>query len=144
MSTLELVRVGLVRDDKAQDQKPITSPAEALEHLTEIAQSDREQFVSIHLDTRHNPLGMEVVSVGSLSASIVHPREVFKAAILNNASSMLLAHNHPSGDPTPSRDDIEITKRLIRAGELMGIDILDHLIVAPVTKWLSMRELGVI
>jgi DNA repair protein RadC len=88
-----------------------------------------EKFVVISLDTQHRPIGFRVVTEGTLDASIVHPREVFQFAVLTNASAILLCHNHPSGDLTPSREDIAVTKRLKDAGEMMGIRVLDHIIV---------------
>jgi len=90
---------------------------------------DREQFVVCGLDAKHTVIGINVVSIGSLSLSIVHPREVFKALILMNAAAVICAHNHPSGDVTPSQDDRVLTKRLREAGELLGITLLDHLIL---------------
>jgi DNA repair protein RadC len=90
---------------------------------------DREQFVVCGLDAKHCVIGVNVVSIGSLSLSIVHPREVFKALILMNAAAVICAHNHPSGDVTPSREDITLTTRLRAAGELLGITLLDHLIL---------------
>ena len=90
---------------------------------------DREKFVVLLLDAKHRPIGVNTVSVGSLTASIVSPREVFKPAIVGNAAALLLAHNHPSGDPAPSAEDIELTKRLRDAGELLGIRVLDHVIL---------------
>jgi len=90
---------------------------------------DREQFVVCGLDAKHAVIGINVVSIGSLSLSIVHPREVFKALILMNAAAVICAHNHPSGDVTPSQEDRVLTKRLREAGELLGIMLLDHLIL---------------
>ena len=90
---------------------------------------DREQFVVCGLDAKHGVIGINVVSIGSLSLSIVHPREVFKALILMNASAWLCAHNHPSGEVTPSREDIALTTRLRAAGDLLGITLVDHLIL---------------
>jgi DNA repair protein RadC len=90
---------------------------------------DREQFVVCGLDAKLAPIGINVVSIGSLTLSIVHPREVFKALILMNASVCIAAHNHPSGDVTPSQEDQVLTKRLREAGELLGITLLDHLIL---------------
>jgi DNA repair protein RadC len=89
---------------------------------------DREQFVVCCLDAKHRIIGVNVVSVGSLTLSIVHPREVFKPAILMNAAALLLAHNHPSGDPVPSVEDRALTARLAAAGEVFGITVLDHVI----------------
>jgi DNA repair protein RadC len=95
----------------------------------DLLKSDREKFICIHLNVRNQIISFEIVSTGSLTSSIVHPREVFKAAILANAAGLVFMHNHPSGDPNPSLDDIEITKRLVKAGNLLGIEILDHVIV---------------
>ena len=90
----------------------------------------REHFLVLLLNARHEVMAKETVSVGSLNASIVHPREVFRPAIVHSAASVLLVHNHPSGDPEPSEEDLTITKRLVEAGELLGIQVLDHVIVA--------------
>ena len=90
---------------------------------------DREQFVVLLLDGKNRVLGFNVVSTGSLTAALVHPREVFKPAILANAAAVILVHNHPSGDPDPSAEDRAITARLSQAGELMGIKILDHVVI---------------
>jgi len=90
----------------------------------------RELFLVILLNARHEAIAVETISVGSLNASIVHPREVFKPAVLASAASIVLVHNHPSGDPEPSEEDLSITRRLVEAGELLGIGVLDHVIVA--------------
>src|SRR6185369_694096 len=92
-------------------------------------QTDREEFVVILLDAKHKLLGFHVVSVGSLTASVVHPREVFKVAILGNAAALILLHNHPSGDATPSAEDLQITQRLQEVGEVIGIKVVDHIII---------------
>jgi DNA repair protein RadC len=91
---------------------------------------DREQFVVVLLNAKHRPIGAHVVSVGSLTASVVHPRETFKCAVVGNAESILVCHNHPSGSPDPSPEDIEITERLRQCGDLLGIRLIDHVIVA--------------
>lgn len=90
----------------------------------------REHFLVLLLNARHEVIGKETVSIGSLNASIVHPREVFKPAVLASAASVVLVHNHPSGDPEPSEEDLAITKRLVEGGEILGIAVLDHVIVA--------------
>jgi DNA repair protein RadC len=90
----------------------------------------REHFLVLLLNARHEVMGQETVSVGSLNASIVHPREVFRPAVVASAAATVLAHNHPSGDPEPSEEDLAITKRLVQVGELLGISVLDHVIVA--------------
>ncbi len=93
------------------------------------AKADREEFLAVLLDGKNRMLGFNVVSVGSLTASLVHPREVFKAAILANAAAMIVLHNHPSGDPMPSAEDQVITERLKQAADLLGINLLDHVVI---------------
>jgi len=95
-----------------------------------LRREQREHFVVLLLNARHEVTGQETVSVGSLNASIVHPREVFKPALLGSAASVVLVHNHPAGDPEPSEEDLTITKRLVEVGDLLGIGVLDHVIVA--------------
>src|SRR5207302_8829691 len=95
----------------------------------EFGRLDREVFLALVLDGKNQLLGFNQVSVGSLSAALVHPREVFKAAILANAAAIILVHNHPSGDPEPSPEDRAITGRLKEAGELLGIKVLDHVVI---------------
>ena len=144
MCSVKLIQVGLIRDaDQPKDREGITCPADVTSLLSCISNSDREQFVCIHLNARNQACALEIVSTGSLNASLVHPREVFKAAILNNAASVILAHNHPSSDLTPSREDIELTRRMLEAGELLGIEVLDHVIVTPEGTFLSMKESNV-
>jgi DNA repair protein RadC len=95
-----------------------------------LRQETREHFLVLLLNARHEVMGRETVSVGSLNASIVHPREVFRPAVVASAAATVLVHNHPSGDPEPSEEDLSISKRLVEAGELLGISVLDHVIVA--------------
>ncbi len=95
-----------------------------------LRREQREHFVVLLLNARHEVMAYETVSVGSLNASIVHPREVFKPAVIAAAATIVLCHNHPSGDPEPSEEDLTITKRLVEAGELLGISVLDHIIIA--------------
>ncbi|MCL6631615.1 MAG: DNA repair protein RadC [Alicyclobacillus herbarius] len=101
----------------------------------------KEHFVTLHLDTKHCVMAEELVSMGSLDASIVHPREIFKPAVKRSAAAILCVHNHPSGDPQPSPEDIAVTKRLCEAGRLLGIDVLDHIVVGD-GRFVSMRALG--
>ena len=101
----------------------------------------KEYFVALMLDTRNQLIKISEVSVGSLDASIVHPREVFKEAIAASAASVIFAHNHPSGDPAASEDDIRLTKRLAEVGEIVGIDVLDHIIIGD-KKYLSLKREG--
>ncbi|AIE61763.1 JAB domain-containing protein [Bacillus methanolicus] len=107
-----------------------------------IADEDREVFLVMMLNTKNEVVGLHRAHVGSLNASIVHPREVMKAAILNNAASIIVSHQHPSGDTTPSREDIEVTKRLAEAGKIIGIEVLDHVIVSYTGNYVSMKEKG--
>ncbi len=120
----------------------ITSPADVLGLLTDIKDLRKEYFVALFLNARNQVICRENVSVGSLNASLVHPREVFVPAVGSSAASVILAHNHPSGDVTPSREDIELTRRMVQAGEIMGIEVLDHLIVGS-ERFLSMKEANV-
>ena len=107
----------------------LNSPGDVYSFLKKIGSEDRERFLSIFLDVKNSVIGLDEVSVGTLSCSIIHPREVFKAAILSNPVGIILAHNHPSGDPEPSKEDIAITKRLVKASKIIGIEILDHIII---------------
>lgn len=101
----------------------------------------KEHFLILLLNTRNQVMGKAEISVGSLNTSIVHPREVFKEAISASAAAIILVHNHPSGDPQPSEDDIKLTRRLVEAGEIMGIDVLDHIVVCN-REHLSMKSKG--
>jgi len=108
---------------------------------------DTENLIVVHLSTRRKPIGFEVISNGTLDTLLVHPREVFKSAIVANSAAIVLAHNHPSGDPTPSDADVKVTRDLIRAGQLLKIEVLDHLILGRATTaqpkgHSSLRELG--
>lgn len=112
-----------------------------------LADSPVEKVIALHLNTRHGLIGVHIVSVGSLDASIVNPREVFTAACLSNAAGLIVVHNHPSGDPTPSRDDRELVARLRQAGELLGIEVIDAIIVSDPAEgfsYFSFREMGVL
>lgn len=122
----------------------ITSSALAIEYCAErfaalAADAVQEEFHIVTLDTKHQPLATHRITVGTLDASLVHPREVFRPAIRDAAAAVLLVHNHPSGDPTPSREDYQVTDRLTEAGKLIGIHVLDHIVVAR-TRSLSIRD----
>jgi DNA repair protein RadC len=110
--------------------RAIRGPEDVVSHVADLTRERREHFVVLLLNARHEVQGRETVSIGSLNASIVHPREVFRPAILQAAASLVLVHNHPSGDPEPSEEDLGITRRLVEVGELVGIGVLDHVIVA--------------
>ena len=117
----------------------ISKPTDIIPLIADIREKCKEHFVAIFLNARNQVIHRENVSVGSLNASLVHPREVFSPAVGSSAAGLILAHNHPSGDVTPSREDIDLTKRMVQAGEIMGIEVLDHLVLAP-ERFLSMRE----
>ena len=123
-------RVCLVMENTGAEIIQINNDQDAYELVKEeMVNSDREIFLSIMLTVRNELIGVETVSIGSITACHSTPREVFKSAILANAVSVILCHNHPSGDLTPSREDISVTKKLVEAGELLGIKVLNHLIV---------------
>ncbi|AXM88927.1 DNA repair protein RadC [Anoxybacillus ayderensis G10] len=123
-------------------KRRITSPEDAYNLVKSfLVDVDREYFLVICLDTKNQPTAINICHMGSLNASIVHPREVLKPAILSNSASIIVAHNHPSSDPTPSREDIEVTKRLSEAGKIIGIDLLDHIIVG-IDRFISLKEKG--
>ena len=124
------VRTKLVIEGDSE-YKPMNfaTPAEVYHAFKNLAESDKERFYSIHLDSKNKVLGVEMVSQGSLDSSPVHPREVYKSALLASAASVIFVHSHPSGDPDPSDSDRKITDQLLQAGELMGINVLDHVIV---------------
>lgn len=137
------LKITIVREGSiASDRKQIRCAEDAYEIVSSyLAGVDREHVVVLLLDTKHRITGINTVSVGSLDASIIHPREVLKPAILANASAILVAHNHPSGDPAPSREDISVTKRLDEACKIVGIDLLDHLVIGD-GRYSSIRTLG--
>jgi len=119
----------------------ITQPAEAARYLSRRIRDDaREHFVAIYLDGRHRPIADSVVSVGTASASLVHPREVFQPAIALGAVALLIGHNHPSGEVTPSAEDLDVTRRLSEAGRLLGVTLLDHIVWERNGGFHSIRE----
>jgi DNA repair protein RadC len=129
-------------DSEAAARPLLKTPEDVFKLIgTSLKGKKQEHFLLVLLDTRSRLIKLAPLSVGSLDSSIVHPREVFREAVSASAASVILAHNHPSGDTTPSEDDIELTRRLARAGELMGIDVLDHVIVAG-SSYLSLKREG--
>ncbi len=117
----------------------IRSPQDAADMvMEEMRHLDREHFVALLLNTKNQVLAREVVSVGTLSSSAVHPRELFKLAIRRSAAAVILLHNHPSGDPWPSQEDIQVTHRLIEAGRIIGIEVLDHIVIGD-NKYISLK-----
>ncbi|TDM27448.1 DNA repair protein RadC [Macrococcoides caseolyticum] len=123
-------------------ERKISSPENAAKIMREfVGSSDREVFIVLSMNTKNEPTHIEKVSVGSLNVSIIHPREVFKLAILSNAANIILGHNHPSGHPQPPYEDIEATKHLYEVGKLIGIDGLDHIIFTD-DSFYSLKESG--
>jgi DNA repair protein RadC len=140
IAAVEAGRRTLIR--ARRDRLQFVSPRDVAEFLVpEFGTRPVEQFGVVLLDTKHRVIRTTLLSVGTLDASIVHPREVFRAAASAGAAALVLFHNHPSGDPTPSGDDVALTRRLILAGDLMGITVLDHVIVAE-SRFYSLRERG--
>lgn len=118
-----------------------TEPAQIYEMFKELQDEAKEHFIVMHLDGKNRIIAMDRASVGSLNQSVVHPREVFKTALLSSAAAIILLHNHPTGDAQPSNEDKAITKRLAEAGEIMGIKILDHIIIGR-EEYVSFVEIG--
>ena len=122
----------------------IRGPEDVFRHYhPSLRHASQERFAVLLLDGRHRLLGEETISVGTLTASLVHPREVFRPALRACAAALILVHNHPSGDPSPSEEDRSVTERLARAGEILGVRVLDHVIVAE-RGWSSLREEGLL
>ncbi len=136
-------RTGFRPPDLAE-RVEVTSPESVADLLLpELDGRDRERCVAVLLDTKHRLLEVVTVSVGSLDHTFMAPREVFRDALLANAAALALGHNHPSGDPEPSRDDELLTRRLVRAGELVGVELLDHLVVGA-GRWISLARRGLV
>ena len=138
LAAIELGRRSFTRID--DDRPQLRTPRSVAEYLLpQFGSRPVEQFGVLSLDTKHRVLRASILSIGTLDASIVHPREVFREAMAAGAAALVLFHNHPSGDPEPSEDDVRLTERLAAAGILMGINVLDHVILADV-KYYSFRE----
>lgn len=121
----------------------ILSPQDVWNELKDLRDNKKEHFVVFYLDSRNQEIKRDIVSIGSLNASLVHPREVFEPAVRHLAAQIIVAHNHPSGDTEPSAEDLAITKRLIDAGKILGIELIDHVIVAR-NGFVSFKEKGII
>lgn len=146
MRTVTRYRIALVREDDTQvpPRANLSSPRGVYRFMREfLADADREEFIVLCVSTRNDLVGYNVVSMGSLNASIVHPREIFKAAILLNASSVIIVHNHPSGDPAPSREDREVTRAIAEAGRILDIPLHDHVIVGE-ERYFSFKDAGLL
>ncbi len=142
---IETLRVSVVRE-----RSPLTYSLACPTNAPKVARElighdlDREVFGILVVDTRNRVTAMHIVSVGSLDGSLVHPRDVFKVAIVDCAAAIILFHNHPSGDPSPSREDTELTQRLREAGRILGIEVLDHLVLGDDGRYFSFKERGLL
>ena len=134
-------------DYMVKDAPRIITPEDAAKQGECIKNSDTEAFVVLTMDSKNNLRSADVITMGLIDASLVHPREVFRLAVIKNAASIVLMHNHPSGDPTPSVDDIRITKQLVEAGQVLDIKVLDHVILGSGndgSKFISLKEEGIV
>ena len=145
VSSINIYKLKMVKEEsveygstKIQMPQDIAALARDVLEMHEMAE---ENFIIVCLNTKNKIAGIHTISVGTLNEAIVHPREVFKAALLNNASAILLIHNHPSGDPEPSREDIETTHRLANAGDILGVKVFDHVIIGD-NRYKSLKEEG--
>nr|WP_055668416.1 JAB domain-containing protein [Desnuesiella massiliensis] len=140
---VDIVSIKMVRESSIlYKNRKVSSPSDAYELIKDfIENSDRELLIACCLDTKNQPTSINVVSVGTLNSSLVHPRELFKPAILSNSASLIVAHNHPSGYLEPSNEDINITNRIKECGKLLGIDIIDHIIIGD-ENFISLKEKG--
>lgn len=141
---LAAVQLGIRAAASRAEQTDLSNPRAVYEYvLPRFGGKEQEEFLVILLNAKNRVIHVETVSRGTLTASLVHPREIFKSAIRRSAHAMILAHNHPSGDPAPSREDREVTQRLIHAGKLLGIEVLDHVVVGR-GRYVSFRERGLV
>lgn len=138
------VTTRLVRESGPWYAEKIASPEDVVrimrDHM-DMGNLDREHFVVLYLNRKTHVNAIQTVSIGGLHSSLVHPREVFKPAILTSSAGIILVHNHPSGDPTPSAEDVNITRRLIEAGKILGIEVLDHVVIGN-NEYKSLKALG--
>jgi DNA repair protein RadC len=142
---VDIITLKVVRESSLlYKPRKIQGPEDAFELIRSFLEdADREMFTVIYLNTKNEPTAIHTVSVGTLNSSLVHPREVFKAAVMVNAASLILAHNHPSNDVQPSREDIEITRKLVDAGNILGVQVLDHIVVGS-GRFRSMKNAGIL
>ena len=145
VSSINIYRLKMVKEDTVEySDTTIKSPGDVVRFAREVLEMEEmaeENFIVICLNTKNKIAGVHTVSIGSLNSTIVHPREVFKAALLNNASAIVLMHNHPSGDPEPSMEDIQTTRRLVDAGNILGIKVFDHVVIGD-GRYISLKEHG--
>ena len=144
MEKIQIVSIKMVKEKNLEyGSSKISSPKDSANILKDfIGENDREALAVLTLDTKNKITSITIASVGSLNSSIVHPREIFKTAILANAASIIIGHNHPSGDASPSKEDISITLRLKECGKILGIELLDHIIIGDDNNYISLKEKG--
>lgn len=133
--------MNLIKEYKINERPEITRPEEVYKRMKDVKNMMKECFVVFFLNTQNKIIAREIVSIGILDQAIIHPREVYRSAIIRHSKKILLCHNHPSGVCTPSKNDIEITEELVMAGEILRIRLVDHVIVSP-TSYYSMAEHG--
>ena len=144
LELLALLELAKRLGEKRKERSVITCPEDAADYAApRLRYENREHFCIILLNVKNHILSWETISIGSLDASVVHPREVFRPAIIKGAASIILVHNHPSGDPTPSQEDLGVTARMVQVGRVMNISVLDHIIIGG-DSFVSMKEKGAI
>ncbi len=140
LAALELGR--RIQQYKPDERYVIRSPEDGADYVMEEMRSlNQEHLVALFLNTKNQVIHRQTIFIGSLNASIVHPREIFREAVKRSAASVVCAHNHPSGDPSPSQEDIQVTRRLVEAGKIIGIELLDHLVIGN-NRFISLKEKG--
>lgn len=139
---VDIVSLKLVKESSIlYETRKISNPYDAYRLAKKfLADTDREKFVVVCLDTKNQPVSIEVVSIGTVNSAMVHPREVFKVAVLTNASKIICFHNHPSGNTNFSNEDEGITKKLHKCGEILGIELIDHIVIGDDGKYFSFKE----
>ncbi len=127
---------------KPTERYVVRSPEDGADYVMEEMRTlDQEHFIALFLNTKNQIIHSQTIFIGTLNSSVVHPREIFREAVRRSSASIIVAHNHPSGDPTPSPEDINVTKRLVKAGKIMGIEVLDHLVIGD-GRFVSLKEKG--
>ncbi len=139
---VDIVSLKLVKESSVlYETRKISNPYDSYRLVKSfLVDSDREKFVVVCLDTKNQPVSIEIVSIGTVNSAMVHPREVFKVAILTNASKIICFHNHPSGNTNFSKEDEDITKRLQKCGEILGVELVDHIVIGDDDKYFSFKE----
>jgi DNA repair protein RadC len=134
----------IYKTEQGETTPVLNQPSKAYDFIkSKIGRETKENFIAIYLDNKMRAMGWHLVSLGTVSESIVHPREIFKVALLCNATSVILSHNHPTGELSPSSEDVSTTKRIKEAGEIIGIPVIDHIIVSE-TSYLSFKESNIV